>query len=451
LVQALRDHVRGLEIPEWFEQARPGRASELLASDQPQDWWRLLAEIGGFMSSEGDGDAWRRWLSLGEALGQQVEQAMATLSAAELHSLGLWGLFGGGPRDLGVAAYRSVLHATDEKDSLHTGQNVEYLIALFEGGRGAEIAQEHRLIHEATGRTPEEDLVLLAEQARSGDADARAKLEKAARDIDRPADQQALSAYLLNAIEPSREWGEIIARVFGERTIWKVYRAQFRRVPESYGIPIPEKAKDATPPKGQVPGAPVHVVEAGKDKAIDFGGQAWKVPPCAGCGHDTHCWFTLHPSQVPELAKWLSWKVAPLLACADCGYWMGVNRYEIDLAERRITLLESELAGDKKLAHAFADTPTPKAGPAKLRKVTAGAWKKIFEHGEPTVIAGKPPRLADYTWPRCRQCKEWMRYYGALGTDAGFEGMPAIANDGGYLLHFACVPCSRLTVVPNWS
>jgi hypothetical protein len=451
VVEALREHLRGLEVPPWFEETFPGRAKELLASEDPNAWLRLLAGIGTLMHTEGGADAWRRWLSLERAIGNPLSDEIGRMGEHELRALAVVGMFGGGERDVGVAAYHALLRVPDKQYSPHHGQTTEYLISLFELGRGDEIEEEVRLVREELGRIPAEELVLLAARAKAGDVDANTKLEKAARDIDRPADQQALAAYLANAIAPSPEWGEIIARVIGERTIWKVYRAQFRRVPESFGIPVPEKAKDAPPPKGQVPGAPAYVVEAGKGEAIDFGGHAWKVPPCAGCGHDTHCWFTLHPSRIPELAKWLSWKAAPLLACADCGYWMGVNRYEVDIPGRRITLLEAELAGDKKLAHAFANTARPPASAASLRKVTAGAWKKIFDKGEPTVVAGKPPRLADYTWPRCRHCKEWMRYYGALGTDAGFEAMPAIANDGGYLLHFACVPCSRVTVVPNWS
>ncbi len=451
MVEALRQYVDGLTISPFFEKQYPGRTGELLGSHDPSGWLRLLAEVGAFHGSEEGGDVWARWLALGRALGRPLADELETLSDQELRSLGGAGVFCGGDRAVGLAAYRAFVRAKPKKYGPFAGENTEYLLALFEEGRGAEVAEEHRLIHDEVGRTPEEDLVFLAEQARSGDADARANLEKIARDIDRPSDQQALAAYLLEAIEPSRSWGEIIARVLGEETIWKIYRAQFRRVPEAYGIPVPEKAKDAPPPKGQQAGTPSYLVESGDDLEIYFGGRDWEVPKCAGCGHDTFVWFTLHPKKIPELAQWLPWDVAPLLACADCGNWMGKNRYEVDISKRRITLLESELAGDKKLSHPFSETKRPARQTAKLRKLTAGAWKKIFDKSEPTVVAGKPPRLADYSWPRCRGCKQWMRYYGALGTNREFAGMAPIANDGGYLLHFACVPCARITVVPNWS
>jgi hypothetical protein len=44
-----------------------------------------------------------------------------------------------------------------------------------------------------------------------------------------------------------------------------------------------------------------------------------------------------------------------------------------------------------------------------------------------------------------------MRYYAALGQSEGFTGQPTLLNGAGFLLHFACVPCQRLTVVPNWT
>lgn len=443
----MKNYLKDLVITQWFEEATPGRADAALRSKDPEEWLRLLAELGELGGDEDD--YWKRWLSLGRALGRPLTEALATMTDQQLRWLGVWGIFGGGERAVGLMAYRVFLRSKKEVGPFER-ENTQYLMALLEEARGGEIEAEVNLIRKERGRTPLEDLVLLAERVRSGHAEATAKLRSIAHDIDRPAEHQALAAYLLNALGPSREWAEVIARVLGERTIWEVFSAQFKPIPESFGIPVPEQAKDAPMPKGQEAGTPKYVVEPGESLAVEFAAQEWTLPACAGCGHQTHAWFTLRPAAIPELAKWLTWDAAPLLTCPDCGFWMGVNRYQLDIPRRRIELIEAELQGDKKLARPFSDTMAPKPQAAKLRKVTPAAWAKLFERNEPTVVAGKPPRLNDYTWPRCRGCREWMRYYASLGTSLGFDGQPAIANDGGFLLHFACVPCSRVTVVPNW-
>ncbi len=431
-----------------FENESPGKAEIALRSNDPEQWLSLLAGLGEHAGYHGD--YWTRWLSLVRSLARPLSVALGTLTDQQLRWLGVRGIYGGGDRAVGLAAYCAFLRSK-KRCGPFEGENTQYLMALLEDGRGNEIDGELSLIRADQGRTPLEDLVMWAHKARAGDAESASKLRNIAHDIDRPTEHQALAAYLLSSIKPSREWAEVIASALGRRVIWEVFFAQFRRVPETWGIPVPDLVRSEAPPKGHEAGTPKYLVEPGESTLVEFASREWTPPRCAGCGHDTPVWFTLRPGQIPELAKWFTWDAAPLLTCTDCGFWMGVNRYQVDLVGRSIELIEAELEGDKKLGKAFTETTPPKPQAAKLRKLTAGAWAKIFERSEPTVVAGRPPRLNDYTWPRCRQCKEWMRYYGSLGTSQGFEGQPAIANDAGYLLHFACIPCSRVTVVPNWT
>jgi hypothetical protein len=423
------------------------RVRSTLETKSPEDLAVLFAWLAAYHGA--DDVHWRRWFSLLEAVGLSAPDVLPTLDDQELRCLGRWGVQTADKRDIGLAAYAAFLQG-EFRYGPFEGENVEYLCALVESGRQGEVEPAVDLIRRIRGRCPLEEQVLAWARAREDDAEARERLRAVARDIDRPADHRSLAAYLSYRLDGQREWADILATVLRRHAIWKLWRARFRQIPDSLGIEVPDAIVAEPTPKGQEQGPPKYVIEPSDGDALTFAEGGWQVPACRGCGHSIHVWFSLRPNAIPELAKWLPWDRAPLLSCADCGFWMGSHRYQLHPAERRLELLETELDGDAKSATAHSTTPTSRPRPAALRKVTAGAWKKLFDKREPSVVAGRPPRLRDYSWPRCRGCLAWMKYYGALGESDGFDH-PTLLNGAGFLLHFACTSCARITVVPNWT
>lgn len=422
--------------------------ARITAARTGKDLHETAALAAALAAYAGDAGDWDRWLRLLDAGGVSHDDAIDSLTAQELRYLGRWSIRTSRERPLGLTAYARYLRSSPKIGPFDT-ESAEYLWTLLDAGARDLASQEASFILAATPRSP---LVAVVSHALLVDGAAAArKLDRIALDIDRAPNERVLAASLSFARDQERRWAEVIADVLATRSVWKVLRARCVVIPRDLGIAVPDEPVTEPAAKGQTAGAPAYVVVTGNDERATFGEAGWSTSPCHGCGHPIHVWLSLAVPSIPELATWLPWQRAPLASCADCGFWMGVHRYRYDDAARRLALDETELDGDVKLAQAVQPPRTLAKQSAMLKKITAAVWRRTSERSEPSVVAGKPPRLEDHTWPRCRGCRAWMRYYGALGQSEGFEGQPILLNEHGFLMHFACVPCGRVTVVPNWS
>jgi hypothetical protein len=184
-----------------------------------------------------------------------------------------------------------------------------------------------------------------------------------------------------------------------------------------------------------------------------YGGDAWRTPPCQGCGHPIRVWFTLDLGAIPELQPLLpGWRWFPLLGCVDCMVWMGRHDYAIDPVSRTIELLAVDIS-TREYGTAYDTTPPIPAQPAALAWRAPVPPEQDFEEDPPDrpQVGGVPAWTQDPERVPCPACGEEMVFVASMARPEGFTPEIPVNNESGFQYHFACASCRRLSVVAQWT
>lgn len=429
----------------------PVRALEGDLNDAARAFAREAADHGT------DGEYWRVWREIQRELKRPLKDAVAELSVERRKWFGVWSLKYGDP-DKGIVAYLAFV--SDPRGwSVLPSDNRLLIDTLLAKGWLSEAVRFVDGIAADGGDVPSEQCRLCVALIDAGDVDgalariapvrerhhdlgdtwAVAAIAHAAagRELDaRRATVEAakcdvfdelLAGRLVGAVVPAAEWEELKAR-------------------HAYQPPTVEEQQRAW---GANPGADLVPREDGPHA---YGGDAWRMPACRGCGHPIHAWFTLDLEAIPSLQPALpSWRYFPLLSCIDCMVWMGRHDYVIDPVGRTVELLNVGIS-TKEYGKANVTTPPIATQPAALAS-REPVIDEALEEDPPDApqVGGVPSWTQDATRVYCPACRNEMAFVASMASPQGFTPAIPINNESGFQYHFACAGCRRISVLAQWT
>lgn len=402
------------------------------------------------------GEYWRVWRELQRELGRPLPEAVAQLSAEKRRWFGVWALRHGDP-DEGIAAYLAFAAAPGTWGVFPT-ENLLLIDTLVAHGRLADAVRFVDGLAGDGGDAPDEQCRLSIALIDAGDRDgALARIAPVRERHHGSGETWAVTAIAHAAagreLEARRAAIEAAKRgVYDERAAgrlvgavmplaqWEELKARHAYQPGD--VEAQQRAWGASPGADLVPdaGGP-HV----------YGGDAWRMPACRGCGHPVHAWFTLDLEAIPALKAALpGWRYFPLLGCVDCMVWMGRHDYAVDPASRTAELLNVAIS-TKEYGGANDTTPSIPAQPAALAWRTPVETDAFADPPDAPQVGGVPAWTQDATRVWCPACHDEMSFVAAMAGPRGFTPSIPVNNESGFQYHFACAKCRRLSVVAQWT
>jgi hypothetical protein len=409
-----------------------------------------------------DPRAWSQWIACVAAAGDDPCAAASRLLEHEAAGLACW-CFDRARLDLGVAAYEAYLASQvalgDDDDAtelylLRTGLDAFdvtlYVDAALKLGAhgGARRALEAASGLAAFGRT--EEVLLATLRFLDGALDAAGLRAAADAHAAGPSYDDLLfaaRAIALQALGDGAAAREVASKIDASRvrapTMRRVLSARFGEVFDA-AVARADRKREAK--RRRVEG---FVLARSRAKTPHvFAPRAPPGPPCPACGHAIRTWFSLTIARVPELAsRFARWPALPIPACLDCGAWMARHDYEL-ADDGRFTLSSAEPTASRRV---FDDYAAADVAPqyARLVKATSALAERPLE-GD-CQLGGAPAWIQDPLEVACAGCGAPMTFVFRFSAPNPFEGCPPVAGESGALYYLACVACSRLTHVAQWT
>ena len=443
------------ELPDWLVERitanplpRRERMEQVLAGDLDQGAQSYARQATNHGAA---GDWWQIWRDIQDLRNKPLTEALDELTPEGRRWYAKWA-FANGRKDEGLAAYATYL-ANPGRFGPFSDETVVYLDHLLQDARHPDVLEIVDALAVRYDDLPLEQMCAARALAALGKHREAIGRVRSARERHPDAGSLwALEAILLHqtgdTAAAQTALGECLRLPLEDPRLLQELREVLGPMaggPEEGVAGTAAHGSAATPrPWAENPGW--RPVPSDRPTPHHYGGETFRMPACAGCGHPIRQWFVFDLREIPVLRERLpAWALFPLLGCADCTVHMGRHDYEVDLETLEVRLVNVGISVTR--FGKACDTLPPI--PQQFVGLEDGTGEDDgWEHPQ---IGGVPNWTQQPERVFCRGCRSEMVFVGAMASTIGFEPYVPINNESGFQYHFGCGNCRTISVIAQWS